>query len=369
MITIVQDNDVYKVYFHYDVNVVSIIKEVPGRRFDGVNKYWTVPKDRLGFLLDKFKGTPYEHLVDVYNNEYLSENATLDATTNIPNIDISDVDHYVEEGSNLFPHQLDFLKFAINKQNHNDFSGFILADQQGLGKTAEVLNLALYNRKRYGIKHCLIIVCLNSAKYNWVSEITKHTNGKEIPYILGSRVKRDGTINTNGSSADKLKDLTTGRMYSKKSGDVLPFFLIMNIESIRYKQRRQYPIREQLSFLCNNDYIGMIAIDEVHRNCFHYDTLIHTNVGQLKIGDIVNHRLPLNVLSYNNVTNTYEWKPIVNWIANTTSSELLELTIATVNGNKTLRCTPNHMFYTKNRGWVAAKDLTDADEILDFVEE
>ena len=559
MITVVQDNDIYKIHFHYDANIVELVKEVPGRRFDGVNKYWTIPKDRLGFLLDKFKGTPYEHLVDVYNNENISENATLDATTNIPDIDISDVDHYVESGSKLFPHQLDFLKYAIDKQNHNDFSGFILADQMGCisgkckvvikeigkpstrkvtlqtlyklfqkdstiqikcmingrfgylpiktvaykgkkstvnikledteitctsdhliyseygwkaaedlivgdsvftngklvcpkcgtdkdlisykyskffgyckscmyserngckykdaeivriidkfgyvrlrgkstrtmpnyqklgptggiyehhqvwyentghivdttkevvhhkngiktdnrienlellsihdhnklhcdtktnhlyqfnenldfvvrgdtkiylvprlqkitkiesdisqdvydveidspdihnyicnniivhncGKTVEVLNLALYNRKRYGIQHCLIIVCLNSAKYNWASEITKHTNGQETPYILGSRIKRDGTINTDTSSADKLKDLMTGKMYGKEKGELLPFFIIMNIEAIRFKQQRHFAIREQLSLLCNNDYIGMIAVDEIHRN-------------------------------------------------------------------------------------------------------
>lgn len=369
MITVVQDNDVYKIHFQYDARLVELIKEVPGRRFDGVNKYWTVPKDRLGFFLDRIKGTPYERMVDVYNAENIAENSTLDATTDIPDVDISDVDFYIEKGCQIFPHQIDFLKYAIDKQNKEDFSGFILADQMGLGKTAEILNLAMYNRKRYGIKHCLIIVCLNGAKYNWVDDIKKHTNGQEVPYILGSRLRRDNTINADTGSAEKLKDLTLGRMYGKKDGDPLPFFIIMNIEAIRYKQGRHFAIREQLSLLCNHDYIGMIAIDEVHRNCFHYDTLIHTNVGQLKIGDIVNHRLPLNVLSYNNVTNTYEWKPIVNWIANTTSSELLELTIATVNGNKTLRCTPNHMFYTKNRGWVAAKDLTDADELLDFVEE
>ena len=266
MITVVQDNDIYKIHFHYDANIVELVKEVPGRRFDGANKYWTIPKDRLGFLLDKFKGTPYEHLVDVYNNENISENATLDATTNIPDINISDVNHYVEDGSQLFPHQLDFLKYAIDKQNHDDFSGFILADQMGLGKSIEFINLALYNRERYGIKHCLIIVCLNSAKYNWASEITKHTNGQETPYILGSRIKRDGTINTDTSSADKLKDLMTGRMYGKEKGELLPFFIIMNIEAIRFKQQRHFAIREQLSLLCNNDYIGMIAVDEIHRN-------------------------------------------------------------------------------------------------------
>lgn len=267
MITVIQNNDVYIIRFQYDPQIISLIKNVPGRCWDAQKKYWTVPKDRLGFLLNQFKGTPYEPYVEVYNDERISENATLDSTVNIPDIDISDVDYQVEDGLNPFPHQLDFMKYAINKQNNGDFSGFILADQQGLTKTNEVMNLALYNRKKYGISHCLIICCINSAKYNWLYDIQKHTNGAEVPYILGSRKKRDGSIDYNGSSVNKLQDLVSGHMFGKETEPELPFFLIMNIEAIRFKQNRHYTIREQIAQLANVGYINMIALDEIHIHC------------------------------------------------------------------------------------------------------
>jgi AraC-like DNA-binding protein len=39
------------------------------------------------------------------------------------------------------------MKFAIDRQRRGLYSGFLLADEQGLGKTIEGMNLALYNKK------------------------------------------------------------------------------------------------------------------------------------------------------------------------------------------------------------------------------
>lgn len=266
MITAVQNQEVYIIRFKYDPEIVKLIKNVPGRLYIPDHKYWTIPLDRLGFLMAQLKGTPYEAQFQVYSAEKINENATLDATDKIPDIDLSGIPLYVQEGGHLFQHQLDFMKYAIDRQRRGLYSGFILADQQGLGKTLEVTNLALYNKKFNKIKHCLIIACVNSAKYNWVEDIKKHTNGMEVPYILGSRKKRNGTITTDGSSADKLKDLMCGHMYGDKDEPLLPFFLVMNIEAIRMISNRRYPIRERLTTLVNKGYIGMIALDEVHRN-------------------------------------------------------------------------------------------------------
>lgn len=266
MITVVQDNDIYIVRFPFSRDIIQLIKNVPGRQWDPDHKYWTIPKDRLGFLLAQFKGTPYEKLVDVYTAEHIDENASLDNTADIPNIDISNIKMAVANGCKIFPHQEDFMRYAIDRQNRGLYSGFILADEQGLGKTLEVMNLALYNRKVHKIKHCLIIACVNSAKYNWIYDIIKHSNGAETPYLLGSRIKRDGTINTSTGSEEKLEDLKCGHMYGNKKYDKLPFFLVMNIEAMRMRRDRHYLIREQLTKLVNKGYIGMIALDEVHKN-------------------------------------------------------------------------------------------------------
>lgn len=131
--------------------------------------------------------------------------------------------------------------------------------------TLEAMNLALYNRKFNGIKHCLIIACVNSSKYNWMEDIKKHTNGKCHPYMIGSRRKRNGDIRYEGSGAEKLDDLMHGYMYGKDTNDPLPFFLILNIEAIRYKKDRKYQIRDRLIKLINAGYIGMVILDECHQ--------------------------------------------------------------------------------------------------------
>ena len=266
MITAVQNQEVYIIRFPYDPTLVGLVKNVPGRLWDQEHKYWTIPLDRLGFLIAQLKGTSYENQLQVYSAEHINENATLDATNDIPDIDLSSIPLYVENGGTLFQHQLDFMKYAIDRQRRGLYSGFILCDEQGLGKTLEVMNLALYNRKFNHIKHCLIIACVNSAKYNWIYDIQKHTNGEEVPYLLGSRKKKDGAIVMDGGSADKLKDLMCGHMYGDKNEPPLPFFLVMNIEAIRMIKNRHYLIRERLTTLINKGYIGMIALDEVHRN-------------------------------------------------------------------------------------------------------
>lgn len=268
MITVVQNGEIYVVKFPYDRNLISMIKNIPGRRWDPEHKYWTIPVDRLGFLISQIRGSQYEDMLQVYSNEHINQNANIDANpaTDIPKIDISKLHLYVQEGKYIFDHQKDFMRYAIDRQQRGLYSGFILADQQGLGKTIQAMNLALYNKKYNKLKHCLIVACVNSAKYNWIDDIKKHTNGEYVPYLLGSRLKRDGTVRTDASSLEKLEDLKCGHMYGKKECPPLPFFLVTNIESFHYRKDRHYPIRERLTTLLNNGYIGMIVLDEIHRN-------------------------------------------------------------------------------------------------------
>lgn len=264
-ISVVQNGEVYNIIFQYNPEIIQLIKNIPGRQYCADHKYWTIPVDRLGFLLSQFKGTSFESDIKIYSAENINENSSLDTNRQIPDIDLSGIPLYVENGGHLFPHQLDFMRYAIDRQRRGLYSGFILADEQGLGKTASVMNLALYNKKFNNTKHCLIIACINSAKYNWIYDIQKHTNGEEIPYLLGTRKRKNGNIVLDGSSADKLQDLKCGHMYGDKDAPKLPYFLIMNIEAIRMKSNRQYPIRERLTTLLNKGYIGMVVLDEVHR--------------------------------------------------------------------------------------------------------
>ena len=140
------------------------------------------------------------------------------------------------------------------------------------GKTLEIINYALYQRKRYGYKHCFIITCINAAKYAWQEDIYKHTNGEEQAYILGSRKikkgKRKGQIRYNGAGADKVDDLTSGHMYADLNEPELPFFIIVNVEAIGRTKlgKKQYTLADAIIRKVNNGTVPMIAIDECHKN-------------------------------------------------------------------------------------------------------
>lgn len=262
VIYIVQDEDSYILKFKYDPKLISLVKNVPGRQWNPKEKLWTIPKEHLGWLMNEIKGTEYENAVRIESDEYINENATLDSTNAIPDVDISDMKQYVKAGSKLYKHQIDFLKYAKSRAG----KGFILADEMGCGKTLEVLNYAMYMKKVYDYKHCLIIVCVNSAKYSWQADIEKHTNGMERAYILGTRLKKNGQIKFNTTGTDKVADLKTGHMYGKESAPELPYFLITNIESLRTKSGKHFILVEEILKMAERNELQMIPIDEVHKN-------------------------------------------------------------------------------------------------------
>ena len=262
MLYVTQEGKSYILKFPYDPVLIAHIKNVPGRIWNPKEKFWSIPSEHLGFLLNELKGTDYENAIHIQSDEDLNINATMDATKEIPDIDITDMDHYVQNGYSLYNHQIDFLKYAKSRAT----KGFILADEMGCGKTLEVLNYAMYMRKMYGYRHCLIITCVNSAKYSWQADIEKHTNGTELAYILGTRLKKNGKIRYNTTGADKVKDLRTQHMYGDIAAPELPYFLITNIESLRTKSGKKYTLVEEILNMIEHNELQLIPIDEVHKN-------------------------------------------------------------------------------------------------------
>ena len=266
MIHVIQNDQIYEIIFPYDPGVIELIKQVPGRRWVPESKKWTIDKDKLGFLINQFRGTPYESSLKIVSDEALNVNATVDKTTQIPDIDISDVDFKVKDGAAPYKHQLDFMKFAKYRQDLGNYNGFLIADEMGAGKTLELANLAIYNRKRYGYKHCLVVCCVNSSKYNWKNDIESHL--KEPAYILGTRYKRNGDLKFDTGSKEKIEDLSHRGIYNRKTKTVSPFpyFIIMNIEGFRYREGKRFPIADLIQRYIDMGEISMIAIDEVHKN-------------------------------------------------------------------------------------------------------
>ena len=270
MILVVQVGQLYEISFRYDPVLVSLIKNVPSKKWDSSRKVWTIHKDHLGWFLKEIEDTPYKQMVKIQSQEHLNENAAIDTHTKIPEVDISDVNFRVAEGFKPYQHQLDFMKYALDRQNKGYWGGFILGDEQGLAKTMETVNLAIYNRAHGNCRRCLIICCINSSKSNWKNDIFKHTCKEYDAYILGSRYitrgRRKGSIRFESSTEEKYNDLADNCMYGDPSSGPLPFFLVLNIEALRYKVGRKYPITQRIIDMVKSGEIDMIAIDEVHKN-------------------------------------------------------------------------------------------------------
>lgn len=267
MIRVTQNNEVYEVSFPYNKDIIDVIKTIPGKRWNPSAKLWTIPRDKIGWFLNQLKGTSYESQILMSSQEKINENECIDPTVTIPDIDISGVPFYVKQGAKPFKHQLDFMKFAIYRELQGNMNGFILADEMGCAKTCELMNLAIYNQKQYGFKHCLVICCINTSKYNWVEDISQHTQDKFVPYILGTRFKRDKVhTRSDTGTKEKLEDLITGHMYGDINQPELPYFIIMNIEGLRARSGKQYPIVDEICKWISDSRINMIAIDEIHKN-------------------------------------------------------------------------------------------------------
>jgi hypothetical protein len=95
--------------------------------------------------------------------------------------------------------------------------------------------------------------------------------------------------------------------------------------------------------------------------CFEENTEIKTKDGIKKIKDVTTDDY---VLTYDDTNDVYRWvQPIFAGETPTASKQKIELTLE--NG-KVIQCTSDHKFFTNNRGWVEAQNLTDDDDIKVF---
>ena len=145
--------------------------------------------------------------------------------------------------TNPFSHQLQGVEYGMS---HNYW---ILGDEQGLGKTKTVIDIAVAKKIELGYKHCLIICGVNGLKYNWQNEVNIHSDEKS--WILGSRLK--GKRYKVQGNKEKLEDLNN-------IDNIDAYFIITNIESLRVAE-----ISNKIKELCSKDIINIVAVDEIHK--------------------------------------------------------------------------------------------------------
>ena len=216
--------------FPYDTSLVELIRSQSERYWDKNNKTWEVPAKKLKELLPCFT----KHQVNITGDFSVFEEKQ--KVVNVP--------EGFQFKTNPYDHQIDGLNFGLSHDR------WLLGDEQGLGKTKQVIDIAVA-KKLMGAKRCLIICGVNGLKWNWQNEIQTHSN--ESGWILGQRFrKRSGKVYV-GSTQDKLNDL-------KNLDQINSFFIITNVESLR-----DADISTTISDLCKKGDISMIAIDEIHK--------------------------------------------------------------------------------------------------------
>ena len=218
--------------FDYNSKIVDAIRELPFRYYNPSETEWEVPTNKVEYLINKLK----EFDIKICGKITIFE----DKNTNIG------LPEGFEFKTKPFSHQLEGVEYGLR------YNRWFLGDEQGLGKSKQVIDIAVARKIMYGYKFCLIVCGVNTLKWNWVNEI--HTHSNEDVYILGQR--RKGTKIIIGSTKDKLEDLKL--MYNM--GEPHPYFIITNIESFRDKD-----IADTISDLCKKGIIGMCAADEMHK--------------------------------------------------------------------------------------------------------
>ena len=213
--------------FDYDQKIVDVIREFPSRAWDKEKKEWEVPFTKLGEFITKLSD---------YDFDITGEFVTLEKPKAVtpPGFKFK---------TTPFQHQVDGFNYGLQ------YDRWLLGDEQGLGKTKQVIDIAVAKKLQKGYKHCLIICGVNGLKWNWLNEI--HTHSDENGWILGQRYKNRKLI--IGSNADKLYDLT-------HLDAISDYFLITNVESMRDEA-----IVSQIAKYAKDKTIGIVAIDEVHK--------------------------------------------------------------------------------------------------------
>ena len=231
------------VSFEYESNLVSIIKSMGTRVYIPDKKTWEIPESAVPMLMSRL------HDYDVLLRGEM-RHETPESHAQLPSGFVFTTKPY--------KHQMEGVIYGLEHES------FLLGDDQGLGKTKEIIDLAMCRKQTDGLKHCLIICGINGNKYNWADEVKIHS--REDSWILGTRfTKRPPIKMIEGNTKDKMEDLNN-----------IPhqFFWITNIETLRggsFKEKQgkrtvtRFPIAEKIQELCDRGIIGMIAFDEAHK--------------------------------------------------------------------------------------------------------
>lgn len=233
MITVTKSNNTYfggngntlLLSFPYDKDTVEAIRELPNRKYLPSCKGWIIPAfdiPELFKLMDEDELDIQPEILNTMAEKTVTQSVAERLEGITPKVDFP-------FKTTCYPHQIEAFNTGITQNT------LLLADDQGLGKTKESLDIMSYRYERGQIKKCLIVCGVNGTKYNWEKEIALHTD-HSCAMIDGS------------STAIRLKQIDKWLADSTLFG-------VINIEALRKKE-----IMEAL-----NGHIDAAVVDEIHK--------------------------------------------------------------------------------------------------------
>lgn len=226
--------DAFKVSFRYNPKTVEKIKRLAYRRYLPEERAWEIPASELVHLVD-IMGVENINIDSRYLEGIIKKEAGVAAETSESVKErlkgIKPIIAYPFK-TKPFPHQIEAFNVG------NKCTDLLLADDQGLGKTKESIDIAVSRKEEIG--KCLIVCGVNSVKYNWSEEIKIHSD--------------ESSIVIDGKTVDKRLSQIREWIYGND------YFGIINIESLRNEK-----IMDLIYDSCKNEIIGAVIVDEIHK--------------------------------------------------------------------------------------------------------
>lgn len=226
--------DAFKVSFKYDPVTVDRIKRLAYRRYLPDDRAWEIPASELIHLVDLF-GVDNININPQYLKGIVKKEAGAAAkTTESVKERLKGIKPIIDYPfkTKPFPHQIEAFNIGYESKN------FLLADDQGLGKTKESIDIVVARKDEIG--KCLIVCGVNSVKYNWKNEIKTHSD--------------ESCIVVDGKTVDKRISQIEEWLYGSA------YFGIINIESLRNNK-----IMDRIYMECKDGIIGAVIVDEIHK--------------------------------------------------------------------------------------------------------
>ena len=153
----VLENGSVKLTFPFSWDTVEFVKTLPGRKFEPVRKYWTVPANR--YILERLKEAGFE----------------LD-----PKLESLTANEQPKLKKRLFSFQEAGVRFLEAEGGRA-----LLADEMGLGKTIQALAWLNAHRETFAV-----VVCPAHLKSNWAREIQETLTGVTAEILSGTQPRK-----------------------------------------------------------------------------------------------------------------------------------------------------------------------------------